>query len=71
MLHITTGEWVEAALTLKRHADLLQWSSERPASWLCGSRKQNAEFGSQLELKEHIYREMAELFERGTVEDKG
>uniref|UniRef100_A0A914I4Z4 DOCKER domain-containing protein n=1 Tax=Globodera rostochiensis TaxID=31243 RepID=A0A914I4Z4_GLORO len=67
-LHRTVGNWVEAGLTLKRHADLLRWSaSHRPDSYLCGTARNNegGEFGTELELKEYIYKEMAELFTRG------
>lgn len=65
ILHISAGNLVEAALTLQRHANLLEWSAQRPLSWLYGARKQNSDFRTQLELKEHLCREMADLFSRG------
>ncbi|KAL3085843.1 hypothetical protein niasHT_039007 [Heterodera trifolii] len=67
-LHRTVGNWVEAGLTLKRHADLLRWStSHRPESFLCGTARKSGgtEFGTELELKEYIYKEMVELFTQG------
>uniref|UniRef100_A0A1I8BJQ7 Uncharacterized protein n=1 Tax=Meloidogyne hapla TaxID=6305 RepID=A0A1I8BJQ7_MELHA len=64
-LHISAGNWVEAAITLQRHFSLLNWTNERPSKYLYGARKQNVIFNTQMALKEYICIEMAKLFEKG------
>ena len=64
-LHISVSNWVEAALTLQRHFNLLEWKNEKPISCLYDERQQNNAFSTQFQLKEQLSMDMANLLEKG------
>uniref|UniRef100_A0A0N5A2G7 SH3 domain-containing protein n=1 Tax=Parastrongyloides trichosuri TaxID=131310 RepID=A0A0N5A2G7_PARTI len=60
---------VEAALTLLKHAELLNWSNEAlPEYLLHGNVNRNCE--THLELKELLYSEIADLLDKGCLWEK-
>ncbi|KAI1724791.1 dock homology region 2 domain-containing protein [Ditylenchus destructor] len=62
------GNTVEAALTLKKHASLLNWNEELVEPYLMASKSRKKQLGdatTHLQLKESIYVEIADLLEKG------
>lgn len=60
-LHILSGNNVEAALTLKKHATLLKWTHEKLEQYLI-TKNLNRKCNTQMQLKEKIYIEVKYLF---------
>lgn len=56
-LHILSGNSVEAALTLKKHANLLKWTDEKLEEHLL-TKNLHRNCETQMELKEKIYIEV-------------
>lgn len=56
---------IEAAFTLKKHADLLQWTDEKLEKYHLVHSQLSKHCGTHMKLKERLYNEIADLFDEG------
>ncbi|TKR68327.1 hypothetical protein L596_024323 [Steinernema carpocapsae] len=68
-LHLLCGNLVEAAFTLQSHASTLSWEEEELPPFVI-TKQLNRQCGSQRQLKEQLYIEMADLLDRGEIWEK-
>jgi dedicator of cytokinesis protein 1 len=64
-LHLECDNFTEAAYTLRLHSKLLMWSNSEISFMLKSSRYPN--YLTHRELKEKIYYEMIDYFDKGKV----
>uniref|UniRef100_A0A914WPM6 DOCKER domain-containing protein n=1 Tax=Plectus sambesii TaxID=2011161 RepID=A0A914WPM6_9BILA len=68
-LHKQSDNLIEAAYTLKKHADCLNWTEQPLTDWLIRN-QHNRQCATHRQLKEQLFTEIATLFDDGRLWEK-